>query len=232
MKIYVAGGKNNVKSKFITGIREYACVDECILDNKVYCELAVLHKIWKSSNEDIVGLEHYRRFFANPYKLSNTSKQYVLNESTIHDILDYSDVILTSNPIKKDLLTYKYTEPHNPLIVSGPKIKDALRDWDNFLKKDGTLDMSKILSRQKKSYKYFSCNMVICKKDVLDRYCEWLFPKLELFAQTHKIPNRVYGYLSEYTMGEWMIENSYKIFDAPKIRFAKDLSKCDWTSSH
>ena len=81
MEIYVIAHKD-FSRKYIDGIRKVLLVganrnqpgsydykDNCGNDNisdknKNFCELTGLYWIWKHSHADIVGLEHYRRYFA------------------------------------------------------------------------------------------------------------------------------------------------------------------------
>ena len=92
MKIYVVG---NTKNKFLqlNNIREKFLVDQPHEGDNIdnlnpwYCELTGLYYLWKHCNDDIVGLEHYRRYFVN-------EKKNILNEFEIKEILKNNDIIL------------------------------------------------------------------------------------------------------------------------------------------
>ena len=68
MKIYVVGNSKDLFLK-LDNIREKFLVDQShdgdnIDDlNPWYCELTGLYHLWKNTTDDIIGLEHYRRYF-------------------------------------------------------------------------------------------------------------------------------------------------------------------------
>ena len=91
MKIYVVGSSknrflplNNIREKFlIDKPHEGDNIDNL---NPWYCELTGMYYMWKHEDEDIVGLEHYRRQFIG--------KDGLLSEQEIRDILKDNDVIM------------------------------------------------------------------------------------------------------------------------------------------
>jgi len=54
--------------------------------NSMYSEMTAAYWIWKNSKEDIIGLEHYRRYFSN--------EKVLLSKESINSILSKNDIIL------------------------------------------------------------------------------------------------------------------------------------------
>lgn len=60
---------------------------------------------------------------------------------------------------------------------------------------------------------YFAqCNMFICRKEVIDKYCEWLFYELsKLKKEDFASLRRSIGYVAEFIFGAWLMIHNYKI---------------------
>ena len=63
--------------------------------------------------------------------------------------------------------------------------------------------------------------MFICKKDILDSYCEWLFSILFELENRIDINNRndyqkrVYGFISERLLTVWILKNKLNVHEYP-----------------
>ena len=73
---------------------------------------------------------------------------------------------------------------------------------------------------QKKSVLF---NMMFCRTEIFDAYCEWLFSilfELEKTVDLSKLNSyqkRVYGFLSERLLNVWLIENKISRCNLPVI---------------
>lgn len=213
MKIYVVG---STKNKFLqlNNIRQKFLIDEKHNDDNIdnlnpwYCELTGLYHLWKNCNDDIVGLEHYRRYFVN-------DKNQLLSEKEIKEILKNNDVI-----------AYKYNGANgiNAMCNSGKgkSLALALALINVYCNPEMALFFKKRLLG-----KYtFENNMFICKKEIINEYCEWLFPLLKKFDEndTERIP-RIDGYIAEYFFGPYLEWKKYKIKVNKRKVFDQKLKK-------
>ena len=66
--------------------------------------------------------------------------------------------------------------------------------------------------------------MVDCKKDIIDSYCEWVFPILFEFEKMVNIESldgynkRLYGFLTERLFNIWLIHEKYKTYEVEVIQ--------------
>lgn len=190
-----------------------AFTDQCICDirdnegdnisfkNKMYSELTALYWIWKNDFSDYVGLCHYRRHF--------DLNEDLLNELTASDI----DVVLTVPILDFPNVREIYIHDH---------IKD---DWEVMLEAIKKIHPEYLESADElqNGVFYYGYNMLIAKKEILDVYCEWLFPILfyceEKCKQKEDVyQNRYIGFLAERLLSIYFLhnENKYKIVHAKK----------------
>lgn len=142
--------------------------------NKKYCELTALYWIWKNDNAEYVGLSHYRRRFEIREQISTW-----LPKSDI-------DVVLTVPVLNIMGVKQQYCRDH---IAS---------DWDIMMESLGHLHPEYLdtADRIQKGDFYYAYNMFIARKEILNRYCEWLFPVL--FCCEHQIGERSDAYQGRY----------------------------------
>ena len=124
--------------------------------NRQLCEETALYWIWKNTVEDIIGLVHYRRHFIMP---EDWQEQMVSNDV---------DVIL---PIPLCI---------KPGVEENYRFRHVSSDWDvlmDVLRAHSPEDHDFAASLFSKDM-YFPLNIFVMRREVLDDYCTWLFPKL------------------------------------------------------
>lgn len=199
---FLVGSNSNVGEEFYlkdnTG-------DNISYKNSNYCELTGIYWIWKNSNEDIVGLEHYRRFLVHSWNISRGIS--FLDDKTIKFVLAKYDLIL---PVKihfnKSLLEY-YGEHHHlkDLLICKEIISEHFPDYVN------SFDI--IMSKNT----MHPLNMFISNKKVINPYFEWIFKIFELLedridiSEYDNYQSRVYGFLSERLFNVWIHKNNLKV---------------------
>lgn len=180
--------------------------------NKNYCELTALYWIWKNDHSDVVGLCHYRRYFVPDGMF--TGERNRLNRRQIEKLLSRYDAIVA------DKITWECSVRESYSRGEG-KDKDfektreiIARDYPQYL-----CAFDKVANGSSASY----CNMIITKKSLLDRYCEWLFDVLEKVENATDLTDytpqqaRIYGYLSEILLNVWLEHNEIAIREVPVV---------------
>lgn len=181
--------------------------------NMSYNELTGLYWMWKNSKEDIVGLCHYRRYFVNPIgKVADVvfgKKTSFVSEKKIRNILKNKDLIVHNKTYfaqgckQQYLQTQKYPEDIELL-------REVLEDiYPEYVK-----SYDKVMNGK-------SChllNMFIGKKEIVAKYCEWLFDVLfevenRLRANGEDSFSRRMGMLGERMLDIWIAANDVKIYE-------------------
>lgn len=200
--------------------RAFYDLKNCYLDHRYFCELGGLYKLWKQVNTDIVGLEHYRRFFTDNDAVPGT----ILTEDKITNILSSHDIIMSLNHLSApNVLTWIAQEKHNPTASTNTIVKEMLFKWLMYLRDYYSTEfVDYTMNRMLTERSYYGCNMFIGNKRVVDDYARFLFSMLERFTidvMRCKREPRLYGYLSEYIMGYWMEWRGYDIYSNSKVTY-------------
>lgn len=203
-------GKNSFASDFRDNTG-----DNISFKNDFYCELTAMYWIWKNDVwSDIVGIEHYRRFFvSSKFQLF---KDDLLNELDILSAVQNYDMIVP----------YKYYEK-----------TDYLNNYEAYKAGEGNhviedLDVLIDVIKSKFPNYYvatcevffdtkwiYPCNMIICKKEIFNKYCSWLFEVLSYVELEIDYKNRqgnkkrVFGYLAERLLLVWGLTNKIRFYE-------------------
>lgn len=210
MKIYVVGSSKNKFFK-LDNIREKFLIDEKHDGDNIdslnpwYCELTGLYYLWKHVDDQIVGLEHYRRYFC-----SNTNK--LLSEHEISNILTTSDIICVKSQYSKRV-------PVKTWLIRNRKMHDVLK-FLTFAKVYVGEEYYNNCWNMLNSDWHCLGNMFVAKKELIDEYCEFIFDVTNTYRLAEKfynreLPKRILGYFTEFLFG------AYLVWKAKKIRFVK-----------
>lgn len=206
MKIYVVGSNknkflklDNIREKFIINNKHEG--DNIDNLNSWYCELTGLYWIWKNSNEDIVGLEHYRRYFVN-------EKNNILSEAEIKNRLKDNDIICIK-------VNYSKRRPPKTWLIENGKWYD-MQKFLCFIKAYIGKEYYEHCVKHLNGDWHVLGNMFICKKELIDEYCEFIFDLTLSYINAEKyfgrsLPKRIIGYFTEFLFGAWLTFNNKKI---------------------
>ncbi len=191
--------------------------------NDGYCELTGLYWMWKNTNCEYVGLVHYRRYFVQKGLLRCGSRYYsllgrkavrILKEQDVRNILQTKDVIVKQSR--------RYKVSIEELFKNHSHIGND--KWRLF--KDTVLKMNPEYKNEfiamQNGHCLINCNMFIGRKQMIDKYCQWLFTILFELDNINYIKtgsyfcNREMGYFAEFLFGIWLKHNNvnYCIVDA------------------
>ena len=123
----------------------------------------------------------------------------------------------------QNVMTWMAQEKHNPNASTDTIVKEMLFKWFMYLRDNYSAELvDYTFNRMLTTRSYYGCNMFIGNKRVTDEYAQFLFPMLEKFnvdVMHGKQESRLYGYLSEYTMGYWMEWRGYDIHSNSKVTY-------------
>ena len=214
MKIYVVGSSKN-KFLPLNNIREKFLIDQPHQGDNIdslnpwYCELTGLYYLWKHVDDEIVGLEHYRRYFVN-------DNDELLSENEIRKYLKDHDVIgFLSKPTKTILLE----NIRHIANIPNKKNFDLTPSFENIIftacyHEKFTLKEALSILQQ---HSHYRCNMFICKKEIIDKYCSWLHDIMSEVHDTFDIKEfelRSIGYVVEILLFPlWLKMTNKKMYN-------------------
>lgn len=180
--------------------------------NANYCELTGLYWIWKNTDDSYKGLVHYRRYFGRN-NLSNKisdicSYEYLLNcLKSVDIVLPYVEYFKQN--AKEEILLHCCTEEIFDKLrqIIETKYPDYIETYDRYFNEN----------------KASLFNMLFCKREIFDAYCEWLFSILFMLekqvdlAKLNTYQQRLYGFLSERLLNVWVIKNKLVVKHLPVI---------------
>lgn len=183
--------------------------------NPHLCELTVLYWAWKHLDAEAVGLTHYRRYFAG------SGEGGILTSKEAVKLFKKAPIIVPKErnyyiETLGDHYDHTFQSTHLDLLIEtvahmSPKSTPAL-----YRKLSGT--------------KAHMFNMMIMRRDLLDSYCSWMFPIVEMversldYSDMNAFEARAPGRLSEYLLDIWLATEKVECVECA----VKDVEPVNW----
>ena len=183
--------------------------------NNTYCELTGLYWMWKNSKADIIGLVHYRRYFAK----RKYGKR--LEKEDLDQIFQKYDIILpkrTTSLFKNVYEDYAHWNYAKDLDLCKEAISNQCPEYVE--------SFDKVM--ESNSLYYY--NMFIAPKEIIFKYCDWVFPILEEvekkvdMAGYDDYQKRIYGFLTERLFDVWIDRENLKVKECELKVIGKKLN--------
>lgn len=178
-------------------------------------ECTALYWIWKNTDAEYIGLNHYRRYF---YRNEIKSMDNYLDADYAAEILEKYDIILpTTYPLGGVTVLDQIKASMDPGLCE----KAYLLFRDKIGKNQP--DYLQAFDRVMEGYNAFLCNMFVTRREILDRYCEWLFSFLIEAAEEMDVEGydnysqRVIGFFAERMWTVWLRKNRLRIKELPYV---------------
>ena len=177
--------------------------------NPYYAELTGQYWAWKNSESDIIGFNHYRRWFVRNLKFDKLTKKDIIND------LKNNDIILPQKVRFKTSLKETTIELLKLYPNYGAK-------WEDYLKLEQVIkqyypEYLESYYHIMNSNSYHNNNMFICNMKLADKYFTWLFDILKImeneidFSKYPEYNKRALGFLSETLLNVFVIKNNLKV---------------------
>lgn len=190
--------------------------------NQNFCELTVHYWMWKNHQQtDLVGLNHYKRYFEGQNSfVENYILEYV-NESPVlrkghkiassndfHEFNDGADILVGTPQDMGNNMYTQYNACHyiGDIYLVRSIIKEIYPEYceafDFFMEKNTKLSL---------------CNMFISKPEVFNEYSEWLFrilctmSDMKFYKFYDSYQSRIFGFISERLMNVWLLKNRNRL---------------------
>lgn len=161
-------------------------------------EVEGLYYVWKHCNDEIVGLNHYRRIFWN-------NGDY-LKLDDAKDILKDYDMIITHDVVfQRSIYEQLRIEFENPDV------------YDKYFKK-----CCEVIPGLKEYFdrdRFNNREMFVCKRELMNKYCEWLFPVImpivDEFIKNDAefvVNKRMISHIIERIFAYWVDKEQLKVY--------------------
>ena len=184
--------------------------------NPYFCELTALYWGWKNVKADYIGLAHYRRHFSCR---SGRWNSLILTKEEAESFLAKADVVLPKKRryfIESLASHYKHTHDLEHLELTREILRKQCPEY---------VDMFDKVMKHTSAHMF---NMMIMKRDMLDKYCSWLFPILFALEDEIDVKNmpafdaRLFGRVSELLLDVWLKQNNIKYVETGFVQIGDE----------
>jgi len=202
--IYVVGDSSkkflpldSIRTKFLVDQKHEG--DNIDGMNPTFCELTGLYYMWKHDRDEIVGLEHYRRYLSLDGKTP-------IREFEIRKQLERGDLLCS---------TVNYGRSSIGSFFMKMRMADWLFKLFAFLEVTEGKEYAEFCHSYIDGNRHVLGNIFIARRELLDEYAQYLFKNLVNFQQAElvnrrNIKKRIMGYLAEFLFGAWLEWNHKK----------------------
>lgn len=193
-------------------------VDSCLKDNfgenisdknAIYSEFTAVYWMWKHAEGDIIGENHYRRYFIKGgwinyinvlFSSINKKLKYVITEEEIKDIFNKGyNCILPKKMGKPPLKMKEFFKIYHREKLLGYARTEIDNNFQSY-----AIDFENCME----SKWYYTKCIFVMEKENFNNYCEWLFTILFNIEQKHDdLEWRELAYLAEQLMPVWVEHN-------------------------
>ncbi len=177
--------------------------DNISVKNPMYSEMTAQYWAWKNLPDvEYIGFCHYRRYF-----------KIKITKDNVDSLFKNHDVIM---------LGYRSFEMIERTAIHSISYED-IAIFLQVLKKMYP-EYEKTAINHIWSNRMHKNNMLICKKELFDKYAEWFFGLADecekyIRLSPYSRARRVYAYLAEFFMPLYFIHNHYRIYNTRYIGF-------------
>lgn len=214
--------------------------DNISVKNRFYNELTATYWVWKNCKSPVVGLMHYRRIFdfTSVSKAKHNRKllqKYSINKQTVNELLSGYDLVLPEKlNFGEQTLYQQYEKCHyiSDLDIAIDIIKEKYPQ------------MSKYADMLKEQNSGYFWNMMITRKELFDKYSEFLFDilietgkRLPMRSNRHIYQQRIEAFLAERISNVYfnylIAEEGIKVKEIPvvNLEFVKQSKRVTYKRS-
>lgn len=185
--------------------------------NPFFCELTGFHYIWKRCDDDVVGLMHYRRYLG---KRSSNGSFVPLDVQTIsNDLKEYDCIVAAKSTVANGEYLVSVAEQYRLIHSSTDLVQTRL------VISQLCPEYLDAFNEVMLDHQFSPCNILVCRKNLFDQYCAWLFSiefelyrRIDVQSRSDPYQRRVFGFLSERLLNVYLRKHGlqakeYPVFD-------------------